>query len=54
MVGDIGTRVGLLQIKVFSEKKKAIISLAVICADRGNVDSIQVVRLNRRATYGSY
>ena len=44
----------LPQIKVFSKKIEVITCLAAICADRGNVDSIQVARSNRRATYGDY
>ena len=59
MVGDVGARVVLSQKrcspkkKVFS-KKKVITCLAAICANHGNVNSVQVARSNRRATYGDY
>ena len=43
MVGDVGARVVLPQIKDVL-KKKVITCLAAICSDRGNVDSIQVIR----------
>ena len=45
----------LSEIKVlFKKTKKVITCLAAICADRDSVDSIQMARSNRRATYGDY
>ena len=54
MASDVGGRVALFQIKVFSKKKKVIICLTDVCANCGNVDSTQVACLNRRATNGDY
>ena len=51
-VEDVGARMMLSQIKVFSPPKKGhhlsrCSLLAAICADRDNVDSIQAARANR-------
>ena len=39
---------------MFSKQNAVMTCLAAICANRGIVDLIQVVRANRRATYGVY